>query len=307
MISLITLTLFAGLVLVACGTASPTTEQAPSNQTATIEGFTYYGDIPSQPERVVSLSAYDTGYLVKLGLNVVGVTPLDKDNQALAEHIKEAKAVSSTDLEAITELNPDVIVILSTDENIEQLAKIAPVIAVDYGTHDYLQLMTDFGQVFNKEDQAKDWLANWQEQTATTGEQLKAAIGEDTTFTIVQFFGDSLYLRGDDGGRGGEILYQAMNFSAPDKVLEDVFEAGFLALSPEVIGDYAGDYIILSAPNADTGSILEDTDVWNKLDAVKNNRVITLDDNTFAYNDPITLEHNLEELTRLLLDTVTTN
>lgn len=303
---LLLVSLFA-VFLVACSPQTSKQTDTDKVSTIAIEGFTYYGDIPTNPERVVSLSAYDTGYLAKLGLNLVGVTPLDKDNQALADQIKDAKAVSSTDLEAIAELEPDVIVILSTDENIEQLAKIAPVIAIDYGTHDYLQVMTDFGQVFAKEAEAQDWIDTWQEQTATKAEQLKASLGEDITFTIVQFFGDSLYLRGDNGGRGGEILYQAMNFSVPAKVQEDVFDAGFLALSPEVIGEYAGDYIILSAPNADTGSILEDTDVWNKLDAVKNNRVITLDDNTFAYNDPVTLEHNLEELTKLLLETADTN
>lgn len=291
--------------LVACSSqSSKQTDNTAATSTVSIDGFTYYGDIPTNPERVVSLSAYDTGYLAKLGLNLVGVTPLDKTNEALADYIADAKEVTSSDLEAIANLEPDVIVVLSTEENIDQLAEIAPVISIDYGVHDYLQLMTDFGQVFDKEDEAKQLLTAWEEKTAEAGQTIKDAIGEEATFTIIQFFGDALYLRGENSGRGSEIIYQAFGFTAPEKVLEDAFEAGFFALSPEVIGDYAGDYIILSAPNAETGNILEETDVWNSLPAVENKRVITLDDNTFAYNDPITLDYTLDILTELILATV---
>lgn len=291
------------VLLVACASPSIKDSQTEAPASLAIDGFTTYGEIPTNPQRLVSLSAYDTGYLAQLGLNLVGVTPLDKSNQAIAPLVTEAKAVTSSDLEAIANLEPDVIVVLSTEEKIDQLAAIAPVIAIDYGVHDYLQLMTDFGQIFDKEDQAQAWLTDWEEKTAAAGQTLKAAIGEEASFTIVQFFGDALYLRGNDGGRGGEILYQAMGFTAPEKVLDEVFPAGFLSLSAEVIGDYAGDFIILSAPNTDTGGILEATDVWNKLDAVQNNQVITLDDNTFAYNDPVSLDYQLDRLTDLILAT----
>lgn len=290
--------------LVACSPqSSKPTENAPATSTVAIDGFNYYGDIPTNPERVVSLSAYDTGYLAQLGLNLVGVTPLDKTNEALSSYVADTKEVTSSDLEAIANLEPDVIVVLSTEENIDQLAEIAPVISIDYGVHDYLQLMTDFGQVFNKETESQNWLTAWEEKTAAVGQTIKDAIGSEATFTIVQFFGDALYLRGENSGRGSEIIYQAMGFTAPEKVIDDAFEAGFFALSPEVIGDYAGDYIILSAPNAETGNILEETDVWNNLPAVQNNRVIVVDDNTFAYNDPITLDYTLDVLTELILAT----
>lgn len=290
----------AALTLVACGSNSNSNTESKATSTVEIEGFTYYGDIPTNPERVVSLSAYDTGYLAKLGLKLVGVTPLDKSNEALKNVTAEAKAVSSDDLEAIAELEPDVIVVLSSEENIDQLAEIAPVISIDYGTHDYLQLMTDFGQVFDKENEAQAWLDSWEEKTKEASTKISKTIDKAATFTIIQFFGGDLYLRGDNGGRGGEILYQALGFSAPNKVKEEVFEPGFLQVSTEVLGDYAGDYIIVSAPSSDTGSTLDDNSVWKSLDAVKAKHIITVDDNTFAYNDPISLEFELKVLTEQL-------
>ncbi|CRH91454.1 Iron(III)-hydroxamate-binding protein yxeB [Chlamydia trachomatis] len=98
-----------------------------------IGGFSYYGKVPENPKKVVSLNSSYTGHLMKLGLNVVGATSYDKKNPVLKDKLSKATEVSSEDLEAVAALKPDVIVVGSTDENVKQMAAIAPTVVVEYG------------------------------------------------------------------------------------------------------------------------------------------------------------------------------
>lgn len=135
------------ITLIACGNQATNHSNTASKSLSPmpqIAGVTYYGDIPKQPKRVVSLASTYTGYLKKLDMNLVGVTSYDKKNPILAKTVKKAKQVAATDLEAVTTLKPDLIVVGSTEENIKQLAEIAPVISIEYRKRDYLQVLSDF-------------------------------------------------------------------------------------------------------------------------------------------------------------------
>lgn len=292
------------LVLVACGAKST----APSDSSAIskmpkIEGITYHGKVPENPKRVASMASSYTGYLVKLGLNLVAATSYDQKNPVFKDAVKDAEIMLPTDLEALAAAEPDLIVVGSTEENIEQLAKIAPLIVVEYGVHDYLQMMTDFGQIFNKEDQAKQWLSDWETKTKTVASEVKAVTGEQATFTIMGLFEKQFYLFGNNWGRGGEIIYQALGYQAPEKVTNEVFPKGYLEVSQEVIPEYIGDYVLVAAENTETGASLYESDIWKNIPAVKANHVLKVDANVFYFTDPISLEHELDVIRTTLLDT----
>lgn len=297
--------LFGLVLLVACagkGTDKADTETAILSSQPAIEGFTYYGDIPEKPQRVVSLASTYTGYLGKLGLNLVGVTSYDKKNPVLADVTADAKEVMPNDLEAIVALEPDLIIVGSTEENIDQLAEIAPTISIEYGKRGYLDIFSDFGQIFNQTELTSTWLENWNKETKTTAEEIKAVIGEDATFTIMGLYEKEIYLFGNNWGRGGEIIHQAFGFKAPDKVVEEVFPAGYLSISQEVVGDYMGDYAIVAAEDDKTGASLYESDIWKAIPAVKNGHIIRVDANAFYFNDPMTLEYQLKTLREGILD-----
>lgn len=302
--------LLALICLVACGqaTSQPTqkeeTDKIQLSSMPEIKGVTYYGDVPANPQRVVVVSSTYTGYLMKLGFNLVGVTSYDKKNPVLKDHLTEAKEVAATDLEAILALEPDVIVVGTSEENVEQLAEIAPVVALEYGARGYLDLMTDFGAIFDKESEAQTWLRDWETKTAEASKELKAAIGADKTFTIMGLYEKEIYLFGDNWGRGGEIVHQALGFKAPQKVIDEVFETGYLSISQEVVGDYAGDYLVVAAEDDQTGTALYESDVWKAIPAVKEGRVIRVDANAFYFNDPMSLEYELEVLKEAILASV---
>ncbi|HFI0231914.1 TPA: ABC transporter substrate-binding protein [Streptococcus suis] len=284
------------LVLTACSAISQKDSQTTLSSMPTIEGVAYYGDIPAQPKKVVSLNFANTGYLLQLGFDVVGATSYDLENPAFAEQLKGATTVTSEDLEAIAALEPDLIVTGSTDEKIEQLAEIAPTISLEYGKHTYAETLTVFGQIFGQETTVEEWQTTWKENVASAAKEIKAKTGDNATFTIMGYLGQDLYLFGNNWGRGGEIIYQELAYTAPQKVKDEVFGPGFLAVSQEVLPDYAGDYIILAVEDESVAASLLNSDLWKNLPAVQNNSVIKVDSKAFYFNDPISLEYQLNIL-----------
>ncbi len=261
-----------------------------------IDGFHYYGDILKNPKRIASLSSTYTGYLLQLGFDPVTVTSYDAKNPVLKEKVKNAKVLMPEDLESIAKQKPDLIVVDASDKNIDELKKIAPTIAIDYGKNDYLEILNRFGQIFGKEKEADQWIADWKSKTADIGKQLKEKLGQNVTFTVVGLYEKEIYLFGNNWGRGGEVIYKSLGFDAPQKVKEEVFPSGYLQVSQETVNEYIGDYVLVAAEDDKTGSALYESDVWKSIPAVQHNHILKVDANAFYFNDPLTLEYELKTI-----------
>lgn len=287
--------LLATLVLVACNNSKDTKKEAVSSMPK-ISGFTYYGKVPKNPKKVVNFAYSYTGYLLELGVDVSSYSlDNEKNSPAFGDKLKNAKKLTSEDTEAIAAQKPDLIIAFSTDKNIKQLKKIAPVLVIEYGKRDYLQMLTDLGKVFDKEDKAKTWLANWKKKTAQAKQELKDYLPENATFTVMDFYDKDIYLYGKNWGRGGELIYDALGYSAPKKVQDDVFKTGYFGVSQEVLGDYMGDYALLNVSKATKNSAasLKESDVWKNIPTVQNKHVLEVDEELFYFSDPMSLDKQL--------------
>ena len=60
--------------------------------------------------------------------------------------------------EAIATQKPDLIIAFSTDKNLDDLKAIAPVLVIEYGKSDYLEMMTNLGKVLIKKMKPKNGL-----------------------------------------------------------------------------------------------------------------------------------------------------
>ena len=299
-LSFATLT-FTIFLLVACGSSSKSENSASSDKVELsskpkIDGFHYYGDIPKNPKRIASLSSTYTGYLLQLGFDPVTVTSYDAKNPVLKEKVKNAKVLMPEDLESIAKQKPDLIVVDASDKNIDELKKIVPTIAIDYGKNDYLEILNRFGQIFGKEKEADQWIADWKSKTADIGKQLKEKLGQDVTFTVIGLYEKEIYLFGNNWGRGGEVIYKSLGFDAPQKVKDEVFPSGYLQVSQETVSEYIGDYVLVAAEDDKTGSALYESDVWKSIPAVQQNHILKVDANAFYFNDPLTLEYELKTI-----------
>jgi iron complex transport system substrate-binding protein len=117
-----------------------------------------------QPVRIVSLVPSQTELLYDLGLedNIVGITKFCVH----PVHFKATKTIvggtKNIKFDKIKALQPDIIICNkeeNTKEIVEELSQICPVWVTDiYTIEDNLQMISDFGQLFNKRTEAQKWI-----------------------------------------------------------------------------------------------------------------------------------------------------
>ncbi|NLP49720.1 iron-hydroxamate ABC transporter substrate-binding protein [Bacillus sp. RO1] len=266
---------------------------ASSSETITYEAETGPIEVPADSQRVVVLNSFVAGNVMALGTNIVGTDSWAMANPRYEEYLKNAVEVTDQDLEKIIELDPDLIIAASNTNNLEQLGEIAPTVAYTYGKVDYLTQHVEVGKLLNKEEEAQNWVDDFKTRAQEAGEEIRAKIGEDATVSVIENFDKELYVFGDNWGRGTEILYQEMKLKMPERVKEEALEAGYYTLSFEVLPEFAGDYVVFSK-NSDGDTSFQETDTYKNIPAVKNGQVFEADAKEFYFNDPISLDFQLE-------------
>lgn len=296
--------LFATSFLVACSSSNQPATTAELSSMPKIEGITYYGDIPKNPQKIVNFAYSYTGYLLELGLQPASYSlDLEKDSPAFGDQLKDALQLTSSDTEAIAAQKPDLILVFAGDDNLETLKEIAPVIEITYGKSDYLQMLTDLGHIFGKEKEAQAWLDKWDDKVTDAKKELKGLIDEKTTFTVMDFFDKNIYLYGNNFGRGGELIYKSLGFAAPVKVQEDIIHKdGWFGVSQEALPEYIGDYVLVNVNDKTNQAAvsLKESDIWKNLPAVQTGHVIQVDYDLFYFSDPLSLEQQIDAFVNLI-------
>ena len=118
----------------------------------------------TSPKRIVSLVPSQTELLYDLGLEdyIVGITKFCVH----PVHFKTIKTIvggtKNSNFNKIKALQPDIIICNkeeNTKEIVEELSSICPVWVTDiYTIEDNLQMISDFGQLFNKRTEAQKWI-----------------------------------------------------------------------------------------------------------------------------------------------------
>ncbi|MED5015820.1 iron-hydroxamate ABC transporter substrate-binding protein [Paenibacillus chibensis] len=256
-------------------------------------------EVPAHPRRVVVLSGY-AGNLLALGIPLVGVDSWTKADPNFQDQLKDVAEVSDENVESILNVKPDLIIAMTDIKNADKLKQIAPLVTYTYNKVDYLTQILEIGKAVNQEQKAADWIADFKKRAQKAGEEIKAKIGADSTVSIIEGDSKSLYTFGDAWGRGTEIVYQAMGLKMPDKVKEMTAKEGYYDLSLEILPQYMGDYVIYSKDPAADASF-QQTSTYKNIPAVKNNHVYEVDANTFYFNDALSLDYQLDFITKSLL------
>jgi iron complex transport system substrate-binding protein len=272
-----------------------------SEQTTEVEMVAYESEegqvmVPKDPQRIIVLATYNTGHVLAAGGNLVGATSWDFLNERYDEYLEGVEEVSENNLEGIIALNPDLIIAQPGIANLEQIKEIAPTVLYTYGNLTYLEQYVEIGKLLGVEEQASAWVEDFQSRAQAAGLKFKETYGEDTTISVIEAYGKQLYVYGNNWGRGTEILYQEMEIKMPELVRENALGPGYYALSTEVLTDYMGDFVVLSKHlEADTS--FEETTTYQETDAFVNERILVVDGTSFSYNDPITLDWQLDIFT----------
>ena len=263
-------------------------------------------EIPTKPLRIVT--DYYGGELLSVDANVVGVEPTAFDNPFIKDLLKDAVEIGTpVNIEKVLELKPDLIVIMY-DENYEQLSKIAPTIHIPYGTATNIQeTIKLFADITGNHEEADKFISKFDQKAKEGREKLSAVIDADATFGIYELTdkGD-LWIFGDNAGRGGQALYNALELNMPH---ENNNEEQTLQLSMEVLPEYAADYMFLTTydpeKKGEALKNLKDSSVWQGLDAMKNNRVFYNDFDTYYRYDPIAIYEQIDLFVDMLIENPT--
>ncbi|MBT2282600.1 iron-hydroxamate ABC transporter substrate-binding protein [Paenibacillus polymyxa] len=293
-------------------TDSDSATSVDKTATAEEELVTYQSDagevqVPKNPKRIVDLTAFTTGYFVALDAPVVGASSGAMNNKYIKEQLT---AAGTTDLgeeptpEQLISLKPDLIIVYTGSEGIDRLEQIAPVVQIEYGKLNYKDLMIEMGELTNREDAAKAWIAQWEAQINELKPKIQDVVG-DRTVSILNPYAKGLYVFGHNYGRGGEIIYGEFGLKAPAKAQAEAIDSGtgWASISMEVLPEYAGDIIFTSPWAGDTSDskIVYENTLWENLPAVKANHVFQLDPTSDTYNDPVSLEGQLQFISDSLL------
>ncbi|KAA6447260.1 iron-hydroxamate ABC transporter substrate-binding protein [Bacillus swezeyi] len=299
------------LVVSACGSATQSSdngdkEEAGEEATRTYKSTRGDVEIPANPKRIVT--DFYAGELFSVGANVVGSGSWSFTNPFLKDKLKDVTDLGDPiNVEKVMKLKPDLIVVMK-DDNYDKLSKIAPTVVVPYNTAKNIQeTVKMFGDIAGAKEEADQFLADFEEKSKAAQKKITKVVDKNATFGIYENTDKGkLWVFNDNGGRGGQAVYNALGLKAPEKIEKDIIETGEMKeISLEVLPEYTADYMFVTDynPNGDSKTLdkLKESSIWKNLDAVKNNRVFINDFNTFYPYDPISVSKQVDLITEMLV------
>ena len=275
-------TCMTAMMFVGCASNGAANEDKGSEKTITVTDVRGEVEIPADPQRIVDLSG-NSDILSILGYKVVGTANSDaydytKFPSYLEETLSGAEILGysmqdTMDIEAVMNLNPDLIVISTVQEKMyDALSEIAPTVMIQLEALNWKEDVRALAKVFNKEDVANEWLTKYETEAKEEGDKIKAEYGEDTTYLSFLASGGQFFIF--DGAGFGEVLYNDMGLAKPAGMPEQT-DISLPVVTYEGLASIQTDYIFLIATDEDLAQ-LESNAIWNSLPAVKEGHVVVL-------------------------------
>lgn len=280
-------TCMTAMMFVGCASNGTANEDKTTENTVTVTDVRGDVEIPADPQRIVDLSG-NSDILSILGYDVVGTANSDaydytKFPSYLEETLKGAEILGysmqdTMDVEAVMNLNPDLIVISTVQEKMyDALSEIAPTVMIQLEALNWKDDVRTLAKVFNKEDVANEWIANYENKAKEAGDKIKAEYGEDTTYLSFLASGGQFFIF--DGAGFGDVLYNDMGLAKPAGMPEQT-DISLPAVTYEGLAAIQSDYIFVIATDEDLAQ-LEANSIWNNLPAVKNGNVVVLESSPY--------------------------
>ena len=304
-------TCMTAMMFVGCASNNTTNEDKTTENTVTVTDVRGEVEIPANPKRIVDLSG-NSDILSILGYKVVGTANSDaydytKFPSYLEETLSGAKILGysmqdTMDVEAVMNLNPDLIVISTVQEKMyDALSEIAPTVMIQLEALNWKDDVRALGKVFGKEDVANEWIANYEAKAKDAGDKIKAKYGDDTTYLSFLASGGQFFVF--DGAGFGDVLYNDMGLAKPEGMPEQT-DISLPVVTYEGLAAIKADYIFAIATDEDLAQ-LEANSIWNNLPAVKNGNVVILESSPYFNQgySPIGREKLVDEIGDMLNET----
>ena len=304
------LTLLAACSLTLLGACSTNNDSTDSSGSATTssEIATTFTDamgnevtVPENPQRVIG--SYLEDYLVALGVTPVAQWTVgnDSDQAYLQDKLAEVPRINyDLPFEDVLSFEPDLLLMDSNSmvegDKYDQYSKIAPTYVVTNGEDvTWRERLTDIAKVLHKEEQAAQVEADYDELVAATKETYADQI-QGKSIAVLWVVNNSVFMVSETKS-SGQLLYHELGFEVPALVSEisESATADWSAVSLEKLAELDADYLILV--NSDKGADFFSEQVWQNLDAVKNNHLWEFGpESSWLYNGPIAFTKMIEDI-----------
>ncbi|RAV23430.1 ABC transporter substrate-binding protein [Paenibacillus contaminans] len=257
-------------------TKDPSGSSSPVS-TRTIKDAKGEVTIPANPQRIADISG-STEELLVLGLHPVLTGNTDQANPSEVTPIlkKELKGDVSVggwfqtevNVEAIMAANPDLIIAGPTQEKIyEQLSKIAPTVRVPYGFNAFRERFAFVAEALGKKAEMEAWLKAYDERAQKGHAQITAKTKEET-FAVIEATQKEIRIYSRTGV--ADMIFNDLKLAkAPGTPEPDAW--GGKVTSLEGLSTLDPDHLVLLADN--DKNVLEQSNIWSGLKAVKNGNV----------------------------------
>ena len=294
-------------LLGACGTNNDSTDSSGSATTSS-EIATTFTDamgnevtVPENPQRVIG--SYLEDYLVALGVTPVAQWTVgnDSDQAYLQDKLADVPRINyDLPYEDVLSFEPDLLLMDSNSmvegDKYDQYSKIAPTYVVTNGEEvTWRERLTDIAKVLHKEEEAAQVEADYDDLIATTKETYADQI-QGKSIAVLWVVNNSVFMVSETKS-SGQLLYHELGFEVPSLVSEisESATADWSAVSLEKLAELDADYLILV--NSDKGADFFSEQVWQNLDAVKNNHLWEFGpESSWLYNGPIAYTKMIEDI-----------
>ena len=315
------------LLLAACGTegdndraASGTVTPSPSTEiqaTSEPEGENAFpvtikhmkGEyvLEKKPKVIAVLDTKFVDQLIALDEQPTGsVTAAGSDTdfpEYLMDRLGDVKVLGTRDepnLEAVLELNPDLILMTDFQEKVyDSVSKIAPTLVLDF-YEDWRVTLDTVAQIMGKQAEAEAVQQAYEDKISKIKEQLAAKLGDETV-ALIRPRTEGIRVH-TPLHRTGAILYDDLGLNVPAPIAK-VDDTAY-AISMEAISELEADHYFLLSDDLFAGAIkdLESTKVWSSLEPVKNHQVYYVDTTLWiAYYGPIAMDLIVNQAAEALL------
>lgn len=294
-------------LLGACGTNNDSTDSSGSATTSS-EIATTFTDamgnevtVPENPQRVIG--SYLEDYLVALGVTPVAQWTVgnDSDQAYLQDKLADVPRINyDLPYEDVLSFEPDLLLMDSNSmvegDKYDQYSKIAPTYVVTNGEEvTWRERLTDIAKVLHKEEQAAQVEADYDDLVAATKEAYADQI-KGKSIAVLWVVNNSVFMVSETKS-SGQLLYHELGFEVPTLVSEisESATADWSAVSLEKLAELDADYLILV--NSDKGADFFSEQVWQNLDAVKNNHLWEFGpESSWLYNGSIAYTKMIEDI-----------
>ena len=264
--------------------------------------------VPNQPQRVITLSVPSLGNAIALGVKPIAtIVYFDEPPPYLAEHLDSIQILGKEEqpnLEKIVALKPDLIIGIkySTEAIYSQLSQIAPTVADDWEGYPSWRGHFDFvANVLGRTDLAQQVWSRYYQRL----QSLKIALEKNQQSPEVSFVHTCCGTIDLDlkNSFNGSILADAGLRRPPAQAAP--VDGGIVKLSEERLMDIDGDVLFVAADGteaAQTITELKQNPLWQKLRAVQNDRVYSVNYPTWRGGNPLAADEVIDDLFKYLVD-----